>query len=75
MGGPLEWPAPDVLTALKLKGLDGACAQNDSGMITLSSGRLDKGVELVNGIRSPMVWHTLLVILPECDGDRPPRPP
>ena len=73
MGGPLEWPTPDVLTAFELKGLDGAHARNDSGTIAFSSGRLDKGVELVNGIGSPMVWHMLLVSLPECDGDRPPR--
>ena len=45
-GGPPKWPAPDVLTALELKGLDGAHAQNNSGTITFSSGRLDKGVGL-----------------------------
>ena len=73
MGGPLEWPAPDVLTALELKGLDGAHAWNDYGTIAFSLGRLDKGVELVNGIRSPMVWCMLLVSLPECDRDRPPK--
>ena len=73
MGGPPEWPTPDILTALELKGLDGAHAQNDSGTIALSSGRLDKGVELVNGMGSPVVWCTLLVSPPECDGNRPPR--
>ena len=72
-GGPPEWPTPDILTALELKELDGACAQSDSGTIAFSSGRLDKGVELVNGIKSPIVWHMLLVRPPECDGDRPPR--
>ena len=73
MGGPPEWPTPNVLAALELKGLDSAHARNDSGTITFSSGRLDKGVELVNGIGSPVVWCMLLVSLPECDGDRPPR--
>ena len=68
-----EWPAPDILTALELKALDGAHAWNDSGTIAFSSGRLDKVVELVNGIRSPVVWRMLLVSSPECDGSRPPR--
>ena len=72
-GGLPEWPTPDILTALELQGLDGAHAWNDSGTIPFSSGSLDKGVELVNGIGSPVVWHTLLVSLPECDGHRPPR--
>ena len=73
MGGPPEWLTQDVLAALEQKGLDGAHAWNDSGTITFSSGRLDKGMELVNGIGSPMVLHMLLVSLPEYDGDRPPR--
>ena len=72
-GGSPEWPTPDILTALELKGLDGAHAQNDSGTTAFSSGRLDKGVKLVNRAGSPIEQHMLLVSPPECDGDRPPR--
>ena len=72
-GGPPEWPNPDILTALELKGLACAHAWNDFGTIAFSSGRVDKAVELVNRIRSPVVWHMLVVSLPECDEDRPPR--